>query len=202
VKWASQTSIEMTDDKELLKLMADSGCVGNLIGFDSINLNSLNSYKKTPNLRNFNNYRETLEILRDYGFLTWGSFMMGNDFDSLETIDKTVEFAIKNKFTAAYFHILMPYPFTDLYRQFEQENRLLFDGKWWLHPEYKYNDATFTPALMTADQLSEATIRANEQFYSVSSIFERLFDSKTHFNSFINFLIYTRLNITLRKTSI
>jgi radical SAM superfamily enzyme YgiQ (UPF0313 family) len=202
VKWASQASIEMTDDRELLKLMADSGCMGNLIGFDSININSLNSYKKAPNLRNFNNYRETIEILRDHGFLTWASFMMGNDFDTLETIEKTVEFSIKNKFTAAFFHVLMPYPATELYKQFERENRLLFDGKWWLHPDYRYNDATFIPKLMTPEELSHATIQANKDFFSVSSVFERMMDSKTHFSSLIKFLIYTRLNMVMRSTSI
>jgi radical SAM superfamily enzyme YgiQ (UPF0313 family) len=103
VKWASQSSIDMVHDKELLKLMADSGCVGNLIGFESININTLKWFNKSPNIRDFNSYKEALEIFRDYGFLTWASFMIGNDFDTLETIDQTVEFAIKNKFTLAFF---------------------------------------------------------------------------------------------------
>jgi radical SAM superfamily enzyme YgiQ (UPF0313 family) len=202
VKWASQASIEMTDDRELLRLMADSGCIGNLIGFDSININSLNNYRKSPNLRNFNNYRETIEVLRDHGLLTWASFMMGNDFDSLETIEKTVEFSIRNKFTAAFFHVLMPYPGTELFKQFEQENRLLFGGKWWLHPDFRYNDATFIPKLMSPEELSRATIQANKDFFNYSSVMTRLFDSKTHLGSLIKFLIYIRLNWVMRQTSI
>jgi radical SAM superfamily enzyme YgiQ (UPF0313 family) len=202
VKWASQSSIDMVNDKELLRLMADSGCVGNLIGFESINLNTLKWFNKSPNVRDFNNYKEVLEVFRDYGFLTWASFMIGNDFDTIDTIDKTVEFAIKNKFTLSFFHVLMPYPGTKIYEQFKTENRLLYDGHWWNHPDYRYNQATFTPKLMTAEQLSEATIKANKDFYSFSSISQRLFDSKTNMRNLVNFMVYTRFNHVLRKTSI
>jgi radical SAM superfamily enzyme YgiQ (UPF0313 family) len=202
VKWASQSSIDMVNDKELLRLMADSGCVGNLIGFESINLNTLKWYNKSPNVRDFNDYKEVLEVFRDYGFLTWASFMIGNDFDTIDTIDKTVEFAIKNKFTLSFFHVLMPYPGTKIYEQFKSENRLLYDGHWWNHPDYRYNQATFTPKLMTAEQLSEATIKANKDFYSFSSISQRLFDSKTNMRNLVNFMVYTRFNHVLRKTSI
>ncbi|MFB6343286.1 B12-binding domain-containing radical SAM protein [Saccharicrinis sp. FJH62] len=202
VKWASQSGIDMVHDQELLKLMADSGCVGNLIGFESINVNSLKWFKKSPNIRDFNTYRDALAILSDHGFLTWASFVIGNDFDTVETIDKTVEFAIKNKFALAYFHILMPYPGTKIYDQFKRDDRLLYDGKWWLHPDYKYNQATFIPKLMSVQQLYEATIKANKDFYSISSIGKRAFDPKTNIRNVLNFMIYSRFNYVLRKTSI
>jgi len=202
VKWATQSSIDMIHDRELLKLMADSGCVGNLIGFESININTLKWFKKTPNIRGFNSYTEVLEIFRDYGFLTWASFMLGNDFDTIETIDKTVEFAIKNKFTLSFFHILMPYPGTQIYEQFKKENRLLYDGHWWNHTDYRYNHAAFIPKLITAEQLSEATIKANKDFYSINSIIHRVFDRKTNMRNLVNLMVYTHFNHVLRKTSI
>lgn len=202
IRWASQSSIDMVNDKELMRLMADSGCVGNLIGFESININTLKWFNKSPNIRNFNNYKEALSILRDYGFLTWASFMLGNDFDTLETIDQTVEFAIKNKFTLAFFHILMPYPGTDIYEQFKNEKRLLFDEHWWTHTDYRYNHATFIPKLMSPEQLSEATIKANKDFYSWSSIFHRMSDGKTNRRNLINLLIFSQFNYLLKKTSV
>ena len=202
VRWASQSSIDMVNDRELMRLMADSGCVGNLIGFESININTLKWFNKAPNVRDFNNYKEALAILRDYGFLTWASFMLGNDFDTLATIDQTVEFAIKNKFTLAFFHILMPYPGTSIYEQFKKENRLLFGDQWWSHPDFRYNQATFIPKLMSPEQLSEATIKANKEFYSWSSILHRLWDGKTNRRNLINFLIFSQFNYVLKKTSV
>ncbi|MDO9155160.1 MAG: radical SAM protein [Paludibacter sp.] len=202
VKWASQSSIDMVNDKALLRLMTDSGCVGNLIGFESINPNTLKWFNKSPNLRNFNNYKEALEILRDYGFMTWASFMIGNDFDTNDTIDRTVEFAIKNKFTLSFFHVLMPYPGTKVYEQFKSEDRLLYDGHWWNHPDYRYNHAAFRPKLMTPEQLTEATIKANKDFYSLSSVASRIFDTKTNMKNLFNLMVYTRFNHVLKKTSI
>jgi len=201
VKWASQSSIDMVKDKELLKLMTDSGCIGNLIGFESININTLKWFNKSPNIRDFNSYKEALEIFRDFGLLTWASFMIGNDFDTIDTIDKTLEFAVKNKFTLAFFHILMPYPGTEIYEQFLKENRLLYDGRWWNHPDYRYNKASFIPKLMSPEELSAATIKANKEFYSHASIVHRLFDGKTNLRNLINFWVYARFNYVLRKTS-
>lgn len=201
VKWASQTSINMVKDKELLQLMADSGCVGNLIGFESININSLDWFNKSPNVRDFNNYAEAIEILRDYGFMTWASFIMGNDFDTLESLEKTMEFAIKNKFALSYFHILMPYPGTKVYDQFKAENRLLFNGEWWNHPDYRYNMATFIPKNMTPEQLSEATMKANKEFYGIPSIASRMFEPHTNLKNLMNFMIYLRFNHIIRTTS-
>ena len=202
VRWASQSSIDMVTDRELLRLMADSGCVGNLIGFESINIHTLNWFKKVPNIRDFNNYKEALAVLRDHGFLTWASFMLGNDFDTLETIEQTIEFAIKNKFTLAFFHILMPYPGTAIYEQFKRENRLLYDDHWWTHPDYRYNQSAFIPKRMTPEQLSEATVKANKDFYSWSSIRHRMWDGKTNVRNLRNFLIFSQFNYVLKKTSV
>lgn len=202
VKWASQSSIDMVYDRELLQLMADSGCVGNLIGFESIQPETLKWFNKSPNLREFDRYQEALAVLRDYGFLTWASFMVGNDFDTPQTIEQTVAFAIKNRFTLAFFHVLMPYPGTKIYEQFRQQGRLLYDGHWWNHPDYRYNQAGFVPKGMSPEALSEATIEANKAFYTMNSMTYRLFDRSTHLRNLVNFLVYTRFNLVLRRTSV
>lgn len=202
VKWASQSSIDMIKDRELMKLMADSGCVGNLIGFESINVNTLKWFNKSHNIQGFNTYKDVLDAFRDYGFLTWASFMVGNDFDTIDTIERTVEFAIKSKFTLAFFHILMPYPGTKIYEQFKEEGRLLYDGKWWDHPDYKYNTATYIPKLMSPEKLSGATIKANKDFYTSSSIFKRMLDFKTNMRNPVNFMVYSKFNSVLKKTSV
>lgn len=201
VKWASQSSIEMTNDRELMELMAKSGCIGHLIGFESIDVNTLKWFNKGVNLRNFDNYAKALEVLRDYGLQTWASFMIGNDFDTPESIERTVEYAIKSKFTLAFFHVLMPYPGTQIYEQFRSEDRLLFEDKWWSHPDFRYNDATFKPKLMTPEQLKLSAVKANKDFYAFSSIISRFLDSKTNMRSLVKMMVYLKFNMVLRKTS-
>ena len=61
-----------------------------------------------------------------------GSFTLGWDYDTYDSVLETVDFALKNQFTFSAFNILMPYPNTPLYTKLEQEGRHLYGGKWWL----------------------------------------------------------------------
>jgi radical SAM superfamily enzyme YgiQ (UPF0313 family) len=201
IRWAGQASIEMVKDSELLELMKRSGCLGQLVGFDSMDEDSLRWLNKKTNLSEFDEYKEAIEILRKYNFQTWASFMLGSDLDTIESIKGTVEFAIRSKFTLAFFHLLSPYPKTRIYEQFKSENRLLYDDKWWLHHDYKYNKSAFLPNNMTPEQLSQAVVWANKHFYKFNSIAHRLFDARTNFHSLFKHLLYLRFNILIRNTS-
>ena len=201
IRWASQVSVDVVQDTELLELMAESGCIGQLIGFDSINLTSLRWMGKSPNLREFDRYEVAIHRLREYGFQVWASFMLGNDFDSAECIRQTVRFAIDSKFTLAFFHLLVPYPGTQLYAELQRSGRLLFGGTWWLHPEFRYNTSTFIPRQMTAQELGEITVWANKAFYSARSITLRLFDRETNLRSITKLLMYLKFNLLIRQTS-
>jgi hypothetical protein len=50
IRWVSQASLDMTNDLELMRLLVDSGCLGNVIGFESLDPANLRQMKKAPNL--------------------------------------------------------------------------------------------------------------------------------------------------------
>ena len=56
VRWVSQVSIDHTRDDELLELMVESGCLGNVIGFESLDPTNLAQMHKGPNLGGFDAY--------------------------------------------------------------------------------------------------------------------------------------------------
>jgi len=200
IRWVSQASIDMTRDRELMSLMAQSGCLGHVIGFESINAESLKAMQKAPNLKGgFESYKPQLEILRDFGLQTWAAFTVGHDGDTPESIQRTLDFTLKNKFTFAAFNILLPYPGTPLYKQLQAEDRLLFDSKWWLHPDYRFNHAAFIPRHMSADRLTEMAYRARCSFNSFGSIMQRAFDFKTNMRNPYRFGIYLVYNPLFRK---
>lgn len=199
IKWISQASINMTEDLELMELMAQSGCLGHVIGFESLRVDNLRSMNKTPNIGVSTNYKEQIEILRQFGLQTWAAFTVGHEFDTSDSIKRLVEFAISNKFAFAAFNILMPYPGTALYERLQQEKRLLYGGEWWLHPDYRFNYASFIPNKMTPDELTEAAFMARKEFNSVSSIFRRSLDLKTHMRSLYKFGAYFTYNPLFRK---
>jgi radical SAM superfamily enzyme YgiQ (UPF0313 family) len=193
----------MTRDPELMSLMVQSGCLGHVIGFESIDQGDLRLMKKTQNLAAAGRAYETpLQILRDYGLQTWAAFTLGHDGDTPETIERTLEFAMRNKFAFAAFNILLPYPGTPLYQQLGSEGRLLFDGKWWLHPEYRFNHAAFRPARMSADKLTEMAYYARRTFNSRASIVQRAFDFKTNMRNPYRLGVYLAYNPLFRRETL
>jgi len=204
IRWVSQASLDMTSDLELMDLLAESGCVGNVIGFESLNPDNIKRMKKAPNLigkagRNsaetgWDQYGAQCEVLRQYHQQTWASFTMGHDFDTPESVRATFDFAVRNKFCFAAFNILMPYPATPLYARLEKEGRLLWGGKWWLHPEYRFNHAAFVPRNFTPEELTQACWTMRRDWNTRASIFRRMWDFKTHMSSLTRLMIYLQYN--------
>lgn len=200
VKWVSQASIDMLEDSELMELMMKSGCLGHVIGFESIKPESLNDMNKYVNRRFVSNrYEKAIAELRNYGLQTWAAFTVGHDSDTYESIKETYRFALENKFTFAAYNILMPYPNTQLYRKLEAEDRLLYGGKWWLHPEYRFNYAAFKPKNMTADELTEVSFYCRKKYNSASSIIYRAFEPKTNMRNLYRFATYCIYNPVFKK---
>jgi hypothetical protein len=117
----------------------------------------------------------------------------------LESIQKTLDFAIENKFCFAAFNILMPYPGTPLYDRLARSGRLLWDGRWWLHPDYRFNHAAFEPAGLSARELTEWSFWCRRKTNSLPSIVHRALDPKTHLSSPYRFLMYVAYNPLFRK---
>jgi radical SAM superfamily enzyme YgiQ (UPF0313 family) len=202
INWVSQADISITRDPELMEIMIKSGCIGLLIGFESIDPKSIKNMNKSINLVGFDNYAEALKILRSNGLLIWGTFTFGHDNDTVESIKNTLDFAIENKLMMADFNVLVPFPNTPLYNELKNQNRLLYDGKWWLHPDYRFGKATFVPKNMTPDELESACFNAYRSFLSFNSILKRLFNRKTHMKNFKNMFLFALCNSLLHNETV
>ena len=200
VRWVSQASMDMLEDSELMELMMRSGCLGHVIGFESLATDGVAAMNKSTNERYIaDSYAYAIKELRRYGLQTWAAFTVGHDTDTLDSIRETCYFAMRNKFTFSAYNILYPYPGTQLYEQLESEGRLLYDGKWWLHPEYRFNYAAFIPKNMTAEELTETAFWCRRKFNSPSSIFRRAFEPGTNMRTPYRFLTYLAYNPLFRR---
>ena len=99
INWVSQASLDITADKEAMELMARSGCLGHIMGFESITRASVKEARKAPNMGKFDQYATQIRILRDYGFQTWAAFTLGYDHDTEDSVKRTMDFALDNRFT-------------------------------------------------------------------------------------------------------
>ncbi len=200
IHWVSQGSMDMLNDPELMRLMVKSGCLGLVIGFESISPECIKEMHKLTNTRASGDmYAAEIEKLRSYGLQTWAAFTVGHDGDTVESIRATCDFAIRNKFTFAAFNILMPYPNTPLYEKLEKEGRLLYGGKWWLHEDYRFNYCSIVPKNMTPDELTEISFDCRRRFNSVGSIIRRAVEPRTNMRTPYRFLTYLMYNPLFRK---
>ena len=162
-------------DEEYLDLMARSGCVGVLIGFESLNPETLRAMRKGVNLAP-GGYEQALANLRRHNIRLYITFVFGYDEDTEASFDATVDFALRHRFYIAAFNHLTPFPGTPLYQRLEAEVRLLYDA-WWLDERYSYNQLPFRPARMSPERVQAACVAARARFYSARSIWRRGLDA-------------------------
>lgn len=199
IRWVSQSTIDMAENRELMDAMLESGCLGHVVGFESVDPRNLKQMRKASNLPRWERYERQLRVMREYGLQTWASFVLGYDFETPDSVRETADFALANKFTFAAFNILMPYPDTPMYRKLEAEGRLLYGGKWWLHPDYRFNSAAFRPASCSPEELTQACWEARKRFNSLSSLVYRALDFKTNMRNPVRFGTYLQFNPIFRK---
>jgi len=184
VYWISQGTLNVAKDPELLRELQRSGCIGLLMGFESVN--------------RFAGFGGALDKIRDHGIKVYATFVFGHDHDTPQLFEDTLEFAMEQKFFVAAFNHLQPIPGTPLYARLEQEGRLLYD-RWWLEPGVRFGNVIFRPKNMEPDELSERLMDLRRQFYSYSSILKRAAEFSANVANPASGLFYFLINAILRK---
>jgi radical SAM superfamily enzyme YgiQ (UPF0313 family) len=183
VRWVSQSSINAAHDEEFLDLLVRSGCMGVLIGFESLDRRNLKDMNKSFNTMR-GGFAQALANLRRHRVRVYGTFIFGYDRDTPDSFSQTVAFAKEHAMYIAAFNHLTPFPGTPLYQRFQTEGRLLYDA-WWLDDRYRYNHIPFTPAGMSPIELQRCCLEARRAFYSWRSIVRRGFDAVNRADAFM-----------------
>jgi radical SAM superfamily enzyme YgiQ (UPF0313 family) len=165
--WSAAVTIDITDDPSLIRNMALAGCTGVFIGFESLSDNNLaDAHKKTPKTAD---YARRVRMLHDYGIQVNGSFVLGFDHDRKDVFAHTADWVEENRLECATFHILTPYPGTPLFRQMEEQKRILHHD-WSL---YDTSHAVFRPKHMTPEELELGYAWIYRRLFSHASIWRR-----------------------------
>jgi len=199
IKWVSQGTIDMVDDNELMELMVKSGCLGHVIGFETLDPRNLRASGKPNKVDIVSGYDAQVNELKSYGLQTWAAFTLGYDYDTPDSLFSLLEFALRHKFTFAAYNVLMPYPGTPFYQRLKKEHRLLYDAKWWLHPEYRFNHAPFVPSLMLPDELTETAFELRKRWNSHLSLAKRFFDLRTNLRNLSSAVLFWSYNMLFRS---
>ncbi len=120
-------------DDEVVRAMRDAGVVGTSIGIEAADNEALRAMEKGETLEQI---ESGIQHLRRYGIGIVAMFMIGNVGDTLESIQKTIEFSQRYQFEDLNISCAIPFPGTAL------EEYVTANYLWLKNPVTVYPDAT------------------------------------------------------------
>lgn len=175
MKWYSQCSIKLAEDPDLLKCVANSGCICLSFGLESItatNLKKMNKSWEDPS-----EYGRLVKTIIDAGIDVASEMMIGLDDDTEESIKRTAQFVIDNKITAPKFYIITPIPGTPYFDEVKKSGDLINDNIY----EYSPSKAVKKTSNLSAEDIDRLYWWTYNEVYSIKNIFKRIVFCKSFF---------------------
>jgi radical SAM superfamily enzyme YgiQ (UPF0313 family) len=123
LRYATQASIDMVRDKELLQLLADANFYQMLVGIETPSEAALEQCGKVQNLKR-DLVADTHELL-SYGMVVRGGLIVGFDTDGPEIFDQQFKFIQDSFFPSVSIHMLNAPMGTRLWRRLRAEGRVI-----------------------------------------------------------------------------
>lgn len=194
IYWLSQGSLDMADDDELMDLAQESGCVGMLVGFESLSEENITEMGKNAS-NQVADYERKIRIFHKHKIGLIGCFVFGFDGDDEAVFKKTVKFIKRHNIETPQFTVLTPFPGTALRDQMEAEGRILHSD--W--KKYDVGNVVFQPKMMTPEELQAGYNWACEQVYSKWAVFRRGLKSMLYFRNPYRAFVFAKNNGIYRK---
>ena len=147
--------------KELFKRMKEAGCIRITMGVETGNQDINNILKKGTKLEQ---YERAYKWAKQLGIETRGSFIIGNPYDTRETIKQTIKFAKRLKLDEAYFNIMTPYPGTEIYHMAKKNQGLRLLTEDWSQYE-RWGNAVIELPTLSREELIQWQKKAHRSFY-------------------------------------
>jgi radical SAM superfamily enzyme YgiQ (UPF0313 family) len=149
---------------DLIERAAEAGMRSIFVGFETLTPDNLWRSNKRQNLGR--DYTAVADRLHGLGIMINGSFVFGMDDDGDDVFRRTVDWAMERGITTATFHIMTPYPGTQLHARMVREGRML-TRDWAL---YDTRHVVYRPAGLKAEALKAGYDWAYREFYRWGSI--------------------------------
>ena len=157
ITWSANTRADTADD-EMAKMMYKSGCRLVSIGVESGSQYMLEKMGKKITL---DDVRRTVKTFKDAKIRIYNYFVIGLPWESEETVEETIRFAIELDSDFISFYTATPLPGSRFYEYAKEHN--LFDK------ETSFENAYFYPAVnthnLTRDRVFELHKSAIKRFY-------------------------------------
>ncbi len=187
--WASQCSIMLAKNPELLKMVADSGCRILSLGVESISQESLDVLNK--NWVKVHEHEELLRRISAEGILPATEMIIGAEGDTVASLMETYKFIMRANIPIPKFYIMTPMPGSDLYKDFKTQGRLLHED----YKKYTAASVVFEPKNMSPADLERMYWWLNKKVYSIPNILRRTILQKRFLRSPFLYLFVLMANL-------
>src|SRR3954447_8691519 len=165
----TEASLDLAEDDELMRLMAEAGMVAVFIGIESPDEEALRETKKYQNVRG--GLVERVRRVQAAGLEVYAGMIVGFDHDDLGIFDRQFTFLREARVIGAMAGMLSAIPKTPLYERLEAEGRL--DNAAADDPRIATN---IVPLLMTREAMRDGWLDLMDRLYDAGNYFERLTD--------------------------
>jgi radical SAM superfamily enzyme YgiQ (UPF0313 family) len=196
MEWVAQITINIARNKELLDLAARSGARSFSIGLESVTQDNLDDLDKGFNRAP--RFVEDLKAIRDRGIQVIALMMVGLDGDTSASFDRTLAFLVENKVSFLKLFTPCPYPGTKYHADMLAAGRIL-TSEW---NRYDYGSPLVQPANMTPEEMMAGFNGIYDRFYSLPSIFRRMWPPPrgNYLESAFYFVANLKINRYMRRT--
>jgi radical SAM superfamily enzyme YgiQ (UPF0313 family) len=126
-RFATEASIDLAQDDELLELMIQANFGGVFVGIETPDTDSLSLTHKFQNTRN--SLLESVQKINQAGLSVMAGFILGFDNEKPGAGDRIIDFVEATAIPKAMFGLLQALPNTALWKRLQQEGRLLESNK-------------------------------------------------------------------------
>jgi radical SAM superfamily enzyme YgiQ (UPF0313 family) len=170
VSWGCQMSINVGYMDKMLDMMKEAGCFFVFIGLETLDKEAVVAMNKPVNKMD---YYKAIENIQSKGMFVIGSFILGSDNDTPETVIEIRDFVQESQLSWVMVNIMNSPPGTEMLKQMEAQGRNVV----YSHDELDGAHATVTHPTMSRDQLEEGFRWLYRSVYDWDNLLERF--SKT-----------------------
>ncbi len=144
--WAIMAKADLMDE-ELLRSMKEAGLFAVKYGVENVSQALIDSCNKNLNV---DNTEKIIKLTKDLGIKTHLTFTFGLPGETKETINKTIDYALKLDPESIQFSVTTPFPGTELFRDLDRQNRILTKD-WSLYDGH--SSCVFRPEVLSPETL-------------------------------------------------
>ncbi|MFH1997674.1 MAG: radical SAM protein [Patescibacteria group bacterium] len=163
IQWSSELRVKPLD-QEMLNIMKKSGCRRVIFGIESGTDRILEICRKNFNI---DDVKRAVKMAKKANLEVDGMFMIGLPTETVEDIERTINFAIKLNVRYAILNLFVPYPGCEFYETLNRDGKIKF--KDWSdfisYPTYAGREPVYVPDGLTREQLMHLQTQAMKKFY-------------------------------------